>query len=205
MHLNLVQFSDLPNLDILLGRLGDEIAIVAQDFSAQQLKEFSEQTQNTKTKFYSCKLISKLDNSELQKSKLANFSAIYANSIENCSFAANQKLDLVLNPFNSEKNFLDAQTANVFAQNNTFIGIVFADFLRAQGFARSQLLKNASMALRVAQNSGAKILFSSRAQNIGELRASKDLSSFAVLLGMKTEAAIRATKINPQEFLERLK
>ncbi len=206
MRLNLVQFQGLGKIDPLSQKLGDDSVIVARDFSQEELKKFSSEAGSLKARFIPCKLLSKRDNSEAQKAKKSGaLIAIDGDSLENCSFAAGQKLDLLLNPFTSEKNFLDVQSGHVLCQNGTFIGIVFSDFLRSEGFARSQLLKNAAMSVKVAKRSGAKLLFFSGARSEDEMRASKDLSSFGALLGMKTEDAIKAIKENSKAFMERVK
>ncbi len=206
MRLNLVQFADLHKIDALSERLGDDSVIIAGDLPTGEIKKPTAQNAGPKTKFYFCSLLPRNDNALLQKvRKPAALTAIRGNSLEGCSFAANQKLDLLLNPFTSEKNFLDVQSANVLAGNGTFIGILFRDFLGAEGFARSQLLKNAAMSLKVAQRAGTKLLFFSGAHDEAQMRAAKDLSSFGVMLGMKREDALRAIKENASEFAERVK
>ncbi len=208
MRLNLVQFQDPPKIGLLSRRFGDDSIIIARDFAPEELVKFRANSTPPapKTNFAPCMLLTKQDSAQLQKiRKLQALTAIHGSSVEACAFAANQRLDLLINPFTSEKNFLDVQSANVLAQNGTFIAILFCDFLRAEGFARSQLLRNAAMSLKVAHNAGAKILLFSGAQNELEMRASKDLASFGVMLGMKTEDAIKAARGNVTEFMERVK
>ena len=112
---------------------------------------------------------------------------------------------MLLQPFSSEKCLLDLQTANVLRDSNVFVCFLFNEFLESGGFRLSQLLKNAAMCVKICDSSGAKMLFMSGAKNEFQMRASKDLSSFASLLGMKKEKAIAAVRKNTEDFVGRLK
>lgn len=201
MRLNLVQFNGLPVISRVSAELGGD-AVIVSGASRQELSG-----KNFGTKFLSCKVLGKKDNPELQKARNNfDFVAVWGNSTELCSWAANMKgIDLLLQPFNSEKCFLDLQTANVLRDNNVFVGVLFSDFLEANGMRQAQLMKNAAMCIKILENAGAKVLLFSGAKNEFQLRASKDLSSFGAMLGMKKENAMRSVRDNSGEFLRKVK
>ena len=154
-----------------------------------------------------CKLVSKKDHAEIQKFRnISDFIAVLGSSPEICAWAANSKgVDLLLQPFNSEKCFLDLQTTNVLRDKGVSVAFLFSEFLDCDGLRQSQLLKNASSALKLCEKAGSNVLFFSGAKNAKNLRAVKDLSSFAVMLGMKKEAALRAVRQNASVLLDRAK
>ena len=196
MSLDLIQFSDLKN------------PAISQVLSENVLAVSGHKESPSKnSKFHPCSLILRNDNSALQNArKTSDFIAVRGSSPEVCAWAANSKgVDLLLQPFNSEKCFLDLQTANVLRDNNIYVAVQFNEFLEAEGFRLSMLMKNASMCVRLCENAGTKLLFVSGAKNEFELRHPKDLASFAVMLGMKKESALRAVRTGSEEFLGRLK
>ncbi|MEK6957659.1 MAG: RNase P subunit p30 family protein [archaeon] len=206
MNLNLVQFWEPEILGHYAPEFKDEAIIVCSDFTEAELKEFSQKKRKCSTKFFSCKLLARKDNNEMQRfRRLADFVAVQGSSPEMCFWAGTQKADLLVQPFSSQKNFLDSQTITVLKQNNVFAAFLFSDFLAARSFEQSQLLKNAMLSLKLLDKGGAKTLFFSGARNEQELRAAKDLSSFAVFLGMKKDSALKAARKSTEEFLERVK
>jgi len=206
MNLNLVQFSELQEIEDLSEKFKDEVIIVAKNFSETELKEFNSKKRKSKVKLFSCKVIEKKDNAELQKfKKLADFVAVRGGTIEMNSWAANQKVDLLLQPFSQNKNAFDLATANVLRDNKVFTCFLFNEFLEAKGFGQTQLMKNAMLCLKLIEKSKAPLLFVSGAKEKQEMRASKDLSSFGVFLGMKKENALKAVRKNTENFLERVK
>ncbi|MCR4335435.1 MAG: hypothetical protein NUV57_02765 [archaeon] len=205
MNLNLIQFSELNEIDDLSAKFRDEIVIVAKNFSETELKEFNSKKRKSKVKLFSCKVLEKKDNKEFQKfKKLCDFIAVKGGSIEMNSWAANQKADLLLQPFSSGKNAFDLATANVLKENNVFTCFLFNDFLETKGFGQTQLMKNAIFCLKLIEKSKAPLLFVSGAKEKQQMRASKDLSSFGVFLGMKKETALKTIRKNSEKFLERL-
>ncbi|MAG18127.1 MAG: hypothetical protein CL944_01490 [Candidatus Diapherotrites archaeon] len=206
MNLNLVQFSELKEIDDLSKKFRDEAVIVAKDFSESELKEFNSKKRKSKTNLFSCKVLEKKDNTELQKfKKLADFIAVKGGTIEMNSWAANQKVDLLLQPFSSGKNAFDLATANVLRENKVFTCFLFNEFLEAKGFGQTQLMKNAILCLKLIEKSKALLLFVSGAKEKQQMRAAKDLSAFGVFLGMKKENALKTVRENSEKFLERLK
>lgn len=162
--------------------------------------------QKANAKYFSCMVISKPDGSQLKKSRgVCDFVAVQGSSPELCAWAANSKADLLLQPFSAERNFIDSQTAGLMAGNKVFAGILFSQFLKSGGYQRQMFLKNAMQCIRVLENAGVKMLFFSGAENEFQLRAPEDFSSFGVLLGMKTENALKCVRANPALFLGRLK
>ena len=171
----------------------------------QELEEFNKEKRKSKVKILSCKIIEKKDNNELQKfRKKADLIAIRGGSLEMNSWGANQKIDLLLQPFTSEKNALDLQICNVMKENKIFVCFLFNEFLNSQGFKQTQLIKNASFCLTLLQKAKTSFLFVSGAKEKSDLRAAKDFSSFGVMLGMKKENALKVVRKNPENFLERL-
>jgi RNase P/RNase MRP subunit p30 len=155
--------------------------------------------------FYSCCVFSKPDFSGLRKARLlSDFVAVDGCSPELCAWAANSKVDLLLQPFGVEGNFVDSETAGVLARNNVFVGILFSEFLKLNGYQRQLLLKNAVQCIKVLENSGVKLVFFSGAENEFQLRSPRDFSSFGVLLGLKRESALKCVKQNLDLFLGRL-
>ncbi len=206
MGLNLVQFADLRRIDGLSRELKDTSVLVAADFSAEGLSEFRSAKGAFATKFFSCKVLPRKEGPSLQAfSKLADFIAVRGGSVEMNSWAANQKgIDILLQPFTSEKNSLDLATANLLAEKNVYTCFLFNEFLQAEGFRLSQLIKNASQCLKILGAAGARVMFASGAVNEGQMRASKDLSSFGAMLGMKKENALKAAREGAEKFLERV-
>ncbi|MFH1391639.1 MAG: RNase P subunit p30 family protein [Candidatus Diapherotrites archaeon] len=206
MNLNLIQFSELQDIEELSEKFKDEAVIVAKDFSETELKEFNSKKRKSKVKLFSCKVLEKKDNAELQKfRKLADFIAVKGGTIEMNFWAANQKVDLLLQPFSQNKNVFDLATANVLRDNKVFSCFLFNEFLEAKGFGQTQLMKNAMFCLKLIEKSKAPLLFVSGAKEKQEMRAAKDLSSFGVFLGMKKENALKAVRNNSETFLERVK
>ena len=204
MNLNLVQFFDRQFLEGNSQFFKDDACIIAADFS--QKGESLNPSAKTLPKFYSCKVFAKKDNNEFSAAKkLYDFVAVRGTSPDMCSFAASQKANLLLQPFNSEKCMLDMPSANVARESGCFVAFLFNDFLESEGMRLSQLLKNASMAFRIANSAGCKILFLSGAKTKQHMRASKDLVSFACLLGAQKNDAIKFCRENPKEFLEGFK
>lgn len=206
MRLNLVQFPDLKAIDSHSALLGDSGVIVAGAFSAQELGEFNKLKASFKTRFFSCRALEKKDPSEFQRArKLYDFIAVRGSSPELVAWAAEQGADIVLEPFSSEKNFLDTGSATLLRGNSISVAFLLSDFLSAGGMRQAQLLKNASMSARIAQSSGLNVLLFSGAKSVQGMRAAKDLSSFGAMLGMKKDFAINAVRRNPEKLLERLK
>ncbi|HLC92505.1 MAG TPA: RNase P subunit p30 family protein [archaeon] len=204
MALNIIRFPVEDGMaDEISKKLQDDCVITATDSVQPQKPAVG----NYKTKFLSCLILQNNDNNALQKArKQSDFIAVRGSSPEMCAWAANSKgVDLLLQPFSSEKCFLDMQTANVLLQNNVFVCVLFSDFLEADGFRLSQLIKNAAMCVKLCESAGVKMLFVSGARNESQMRAGKDLASFAVLLGLKKEAALKSARANGKDFLERLK
>jgi len=205
MNLNLIQFADLKIINEYAPRFKDEVVIVAQNFSMQELEEFNKEKRKSKTKILSCKVIEKKDNNELQKfRKKADLIAIRGGSLEMNSWAVHQKIDLLLQPFTHEKNSLDLQTCNILKDNNIFVCFLFNEFLNSRGFKQTQLIKNASFALVLLQKAKTPFLFVSGAKEKNDLRAAKDFSSFGVMLGMKKEDALKTVRTS-EKLLEGLK
>ncbi len=206
MPLNLVAYSALEKIKGQNQIMPDDNLLIASP--AGQLKaKIDFPAQHPGAKFYFCAAISKNDSAALQKARReSDFVAVTGLSPELCAWAANAKgVDLLLQPFNSEKCFLDLQTANVLRDNNVFVAILFSDFLESEGFRLSQLMKNAAMCVKICANAKVKLLFFSGAKNEMQMRASKDLASFAVLLGMKKENALQAVRGSQSDFLGRIK
>ncbi len=198
VRLNFVRFTDLSAVEALSLQLGDDTIIV--DGTARQAL-----VGNFKVRFLSCMVIEKRGNSDLQRaSKDCDIVAVRGSSPEMCSWAANAKgIGLLLQPFSAEKCFLDLQTANVLRDNGIFVGFLFSDFLECEDMRQAQLIKNASMALKILTNAGVGVLFFSGAKNLAQMRASKDMSSLGVLFGMGKEDALKVVRENPAMFLER--
>ncbi len=200
MPANFVRFCRPESVAAISKELKDENVVVASA-SLKGLEELRERAHGSGPKLFSCAIVDKKDNSALQKTKkAADFAAVMGSSPEMCAWAANSKgVDFLLQPFSAEKCFLDIQTANVLSQNGIAVAILFSDFLNAQGFRLSQMMKNASMCIRLCCSAGAKAWFVSGARTENEMRAAKDLSSFAVLLGMRKEEALKSAR---QDFLQ---
>ena len=193
MKLNLVQFAGIDEIGALSKQFGDEAVIVAKDFSERELNEFNSKKRKSRVKLFSCKILSKKDSKDIRKfRKLADFVGARGGSIEAHSWAADQKLDLLLNPFSAHSTVFDLATANTLAERNVFTCFLFTDFLNARGFEKSQLMKNASLSLKLLEKASAPVMFVSGANSRDEMRSARNLSSFGVLLGMKKENAIRA-------------
>ncbi|HZX19904.1 MAG TPA: RNase P subunit p30 family protein [archaeon] len=206
MNLNLIRHSSLEEALSLAPKFKDNALIVCKDFAEQELKDFNKLKRKNNVEIFSCKIFQKKDQNALQKfKKICDFTAVQGGSVEMHSWACSQKIDLLIDPFNAEKNCIDLATCNVLRENNTFVCFTFSAFLQARGFRQTQLLKNASLALGLLEKAKTPVLFVSGAMKKEELRAAKDLSSFGVFLGMKKNNAIDCVKRNPELFLERLK
>jgi len=206
MNLNLVQYPALEEIEELSKKFKDDAVIVTKNFSEAELKEFNSKKRKSKVKLFSCKVLEKKDSKEIQKfRKLADFVAVRGGTIEMNSWAANQKVDLLLQPFSVNKNAFDLATANVLRDNKVFTCFLFNEFLEAKGFGQTQLMKNAILCLKLVEKADAPLLFVSGAREKLQLRAAKDLSSFGVFLGMKKEIALKTVRKNTEKFLERAK
>lgn len=198
MNLDLVKF--LPDSSGLFSKLKNDNVLVTYP------KEKTAKLNRGGVKFFSCAIISKPDGNELKAArKNFDFVCVAGSSPQVCAWAANQKVDLLIQPFSSDRNFIDSQTASVLAQNNVFVGIFFAEFLQSAGAGRQLLIKNASQCIKVIANSGVKTLFFSGARDESGLRAVKDLDSFGVLLGLSEHDSKKIVRENPAMFLGRLK
>ena len=199
MRLDFVKF--IPSSAQDFERLKND-AVIVSNSSKQTLPK----TDSSNVKFYSCAILSGPDGNDLRKARAgSDFVAVNGTTSEICAWAANQKVDLLLQPFNSEKNLIDSQTANVLFQNNVFVGIIFAEFLQISGFRRQMLVKNAMQCIKVLQNAGTKILLLSGAKDSSEMRAVNDFSSFGVLLGLSQHDSYKIIRENGKEFTGRLK
>ena len=206
MGLNLVQFQDVAKTQEISAQLHDEVVLVALDSGVPPPKPWPA-TKDYKAKFHSCAVILKNDSNALQKARKAfDFVAVRGSSPEMCSWAANSKgVDLLLQPFSLEKCFLDLQTANTLRDNGVFVCVLFNEFLAADGFRLSQFMKNAAMCVRLCGSAGTKMLFAGGAKNEFQMRASRDLASFAVMLGVGKGDALSASESCAEELLGRLK
>jgi len=194
MHLDIARFSG-PQVEKFSAAFGEKIIVAMHQPCAGSSEDQ-----------LSCAVILRKDASALQSLRgKCDFVAVQGSSPELCAWAANSKgVDLLLQPFSSEKCFLDIETANVLRDNNVFVCILFSDFLECDGFRLGQLLKNAAMCVKLCEKAGTKILLASGAKNESQLRPAKDLSSFGVMLGMKKENALKVVRENPELFLARL-
>ena len=201
MGLNLVQFPDSAKIAEISAKLLDSDVLVCP--AGQKMPGPA----GPKMSFRSCALLVKKDGNALHAArKTSDFVAVRGSTPELCSWAANSKgVDLLLQPFSSERCFLDLQTANVLAQNDVYVCFLFGEFLEADGSRLPHLIKNASMCARLCRSAGAKMLFVSGAKNEMQMRASKDLASFAALIGVKKEEALKAVRSGAEDFLGRLK
>ena len=205
MYLNLVQFLELQKIEEFSKKLKDTVVIVAKDFSLNELTKFNQKKRKSSVKLLSCKIFEKKNNKELQSFRgKADFLGVRGGSIEMNSWAANQKIDLLLQPFSSSKNCFDLATANVLKENNIFVGFLFNEFLNANGFKQTQLMKNAILALKLLGKAKVNVLFFSGAENEFEMRSAKDLGSFGVFLGMNKQSCVSCKK-NSEKLLERVK
>ncbi len=206
MHLNLIQFQGLEDYNSLAQKFGDDAVIIAQNSFGTNFEPLEKASRKNKPRALLCKVIEHKDNNELQKSKKQfPLVAVRGGSPEMNAWAANQKVDLLIQPFNTGKNSMDMATANVLAENNVYTVFLFNEFLSESGFRQTQLMKNASLALKLLDKADAPILFVSGAARKEDLRAAKDLASFAVMLGLKKEKALKAVRKNPEMFLERIR
>ncbi|MCR4368779.1 MAG: RNase P subunit p30 family protein [archaeon] len=213
MNLNLYFYDSIEEISALSKEFGDDAVIVARDFSEPELREFNQKKRKSKTKILSCKLFKIPDSKNVQKFRgLADLIAADGNSMQMNQWAAKQKVNLLLNPFSSEKPFFDFATANVLSQSGVATAICFSQFLGKNefrntfrnAFENAQLVKNATACVQFLSKANAPMLFVCGARDKGEARAAKDLSSFGVFLGMKQDAALKANRKNPSLLLEGL-
>jgi RNase P/RNase MRP subunit p30 len=118
-------------------------------------------------------------------------------------FAVKAKgVDFLLMPCSPNRAEFDRQTARNAADNGVPIAITFSDFLSANPFQRSQLLKNYSMVVKLCKKTGASCLFFTGARNATELRAPKDFAAFAQLLGFNAEQANKMVFEVPEKIFQ---
>ncbi|MBI4210687.1 MAG: hypothetical protein HY544_04240 [Candidatus Diapherotrites archaeon] len=203
MHLNLVRFSDFGTISRYSALFGEDAVIVAGPGPAAG--HVKGPALASSPGIIPCSILEGPGSAVPRKSADKGFVvAVRGSSPESCAWAANSKgVDLLLQPFSTEKCFLDIQTANVLRDRAVFVGVLFSDFLESDGFRQAQLFKNAAMCVKLCASAGTKILLLSGARSWQQMRASKDLSSFGVMLGMGKEDALRAVRGNAEEFAGR--
>ncbi|MEM4326724.1 MAG: RNase P subunit p30 family protein [Candidatus Diapherotrites archaeon] len=164
-------------------------------------EEIIEKEKLKKIKIIECNLIEKKE-SYKKKDKIT---AINCKNPNDCMWAASSKtIDMIIQPFTTEKNFIDRQTAEMLAKNEVFTAILFSEFLEKQKQQRQLLMKNAMQSIKLLEKTKAKTLIFSGAKNQHQIRAPKDLVSFLITLGMKKENAIKTIKENTKKLEERL-
>lgn len=204
--IDLVFFDDLKVLKKYSREFGTDNYIIAKNFkSERELQELKEKIKREKLSFTICKILEKANSKELNLfNGKADFIAVRGGTPELNKFAVSSRgVDLLLQPINSGKLGFDVGIARIAAENNVPVAFLFSPYLNATPFQRSMVFKNSFLAVKLMLRFRANALFFSGANEGGELRAVKDLSSFAVLLGFSREQGIRFVKDFAGEVLSK--
>jgi len=198
-------FNDLKQIKELSAKLGNNSVILAKNFSSEkELLEWKEKAKNLsgeKFKFAFCHLISKPDSKELGKINSAEFFAVFGGTIQSNKFAvSSKKIDFLLSPCGNEKLSFDTGIAQDAKDKGTIIGICFSQFLEANSFSRTILMKNYSFTSKILQKYALPCSVFSGAKSLNQLRSAEDLVSMLAFFGFKGEKIAEARK----KFFEKI-
>ncbi len=193
MYLDLVFFDDLEVLK-KYSEQWRQAFIIAKPFkSVHDLLALKQKISEQKLPFLVCHVLQKSNGSEIQQFRShADFLAMQGQNLGRNKFGySNNKIDFVLQPCSSAKPEFDAALCHVAAQNMVHSAVLFQPFLKSSGKERALLLKNYLLVARLCKKYKAPIAFFSGAFKKEELRAAKDFSSFASLLGYSRELSLQ--------------
>ncbi|MDO8626832.1 MAG: hypothetical protein Q7K42_00055 [Candidatus Diapherotrites archaeon] len=196
--------SDLPELKEWAKKLEIDALILAKTFSGEELERLREILAKEDFPFYLCHVMQSSDAKELRQFKQwADLVCVLGADLQLNKFAVSQKqVDFLLHPVNSGKIEIDTGIMQLAKLNNTKIAFLFNEFNSLQGFPKSLMLKNAFIACQVMAHYKVDALFFTGAKKFEDMRAVKDLKSFAVLLGFSTEQGRRFLEL-PQTLIEK--
>ena len=187
------EFTDLKQLQAQAKKLGTTELILAKNYSKPELKKLKNELGQNNFNFKTCQVLEKTDAREVKVFRqLADYVAVKGGNMKLNKFAVNQKeVDFLLQPLGSGKMEMDTAIVRLAAQRKVRIVFLFTDFLNSHGYAKSLMLKNALMLVKLMKNLKVEARFWSGAKNAFELRAPKDLSSLLVLLGFTEKQALK--------------
>ncbi|MFH0861264.1 MAG: RNase P subunit p30 family protein [Candidatus Altiarchaeota archaeon] len=111
------------------------------------------------------------------------------------------EVDMILHASGSLK--LDSAMAKLAAEREIAFEINLSVVLEAYGVRRSSILNALHGNLILARKYGMPVVLSSGARGEFEARSPKDMVSFAVLLGLPKDEAVRSVSDNPMELVSR--
>lgn len=116
------------------------------------------------------------------------------------------RVDLLAHPeFNRRDNGLDEVCLNAASKNNVAIEINFRELLSTYRKNRAIMLEKIGTNVRLCQELGVKMVVSSGAQSVWEMRDPRELVSIANILGMELAASFSTVSDIPAWIVERNK
>ena len=124
---------------------------------------------------------------------------------KNRNYVSNKQNDVLMNPelkslkdkVHYRVSGLNQVLAKLAVNNDVAIGLGFSFVLNATGVERARILGRMRQNVKICQKIGTKMVVCSYANNLKEMRGSKDLLAFARLIGMSGDEAKKSLNWKP--------
>ncbi len=202
--LDLVQFSELEEIEKYSKLLGNDSVIVATD-SEKELGELNKKIRKAKFPIRSCFILRKRDMKQLRKMKSKlDLVAVMGGTPEMNKFAASHKeVDLLINAVDSAKLSFDTAVARTLTDNKVCFGFLFSDFLNVGGRNAALFWKNYFLVVKMLKKFKVNFCLFSGAKGEDEIRSVDDLSALAIVLGFSEKEANDAIANAEKNLFER--
>jgi len=192
MNCDLVFINDIETLLQANMQLKTDCFIIAQPFmSIKQAIDLKKELEATKLNFKLCHVMMRPNSKEITAFRqVVDLIAFVGGTVQANKFAVSTKgIDILLNPTSNKKFEFDQNLAHIAQENDVKIGFLFSEILNTKGFSRMKTFRNYAFVCNLLKKYKVKTFFFSGARHEFELRSSKDLRAFYVMLGFKKEQA----------------
>ena len=113
-------------------------------------------------------------------------------------------VDILAHPERGRKDpGFDYVMAKIAKKNNTAIELNFRSFLAENGLKRIRVIEHFKNNIKLARKYDVKLIVTTGAKSIYEMRSPREISAFFEYLGMGREELLKAMIYNPKEIIER--
>lgn len=114
----------------------------------------------------------------------------------------NSKIDILAHPFEGKGN-LDPVLVRYAAENNIAIEFNINAIIHSRRFNRSRILRKMHQNLKLLRKYKAKMIITSNAHSLYDIRAPREMIALASLFGMRKEEAISALSDVPEAIMKK--